>query len=96
MATSGQNPVTRVAGGEGQRWEMQEGNKPHFFRWGRGGPRRLADGGTELAVGADGGGGGPVRKMAWGPAVQLQGEVEKVVGGLVWAMWGQSGAPIRR
>jgi hypothetical protein len=31
-------------------------------------------------------------KRAREPAVQLWGEVEKVVGGLVWAMWGRSGA----
>jgi hypothetical protein len=47
-------------------------------------------------AGADGGGGGQVRKMAQGPAVQLRGELEKVVGGLVWAMWGRSGASMRR
>jgi hypothetical protein len=29
-----------------------------------------------------------VRKRAQGAAVQLWGEVEKVVGGLVWEMWG--------
>jgi hypothetical protein len=39
-------------------------------------------------VGAGGGGGALVRKRAWGPAVQLRWEVEKVMGGLVWAMWG--------
>jgi hypothetical protein len=27
-ATVGQNLATRVAGGEGRRWDMQEGNKP--------------------------------------------------------------------
>jgi hypothetical protein len=37
-----------------------------------------------------------VRKRAQGAAVQLQDEVEKVVGGLVWAMWGRSGASMRR
>jgi hypothetical protein len=31
MATAGQIPATRVAGGEGRRWEMQGGNKPHLF-----------------------------------------------------------------
>jgi hypothetical protein len=31
-ATAGQNPATRVAGGEGRRWEMQEGNKLHLFK----------------------------------------------------------------
>jgi hypothetical protein len=31
-----------------------------------------------------------------GPAVQLRGEVEKVVGRLVWTMWGRSGASTRR
>jgi hypothetical protein len=36
-----------------------------------------------------------VRKRAWGPAVQLWGEEEKVVGGLVWAIWGRSGASMR-
>jgi hypothetical protein len=35
------------------------------------------------AAGEGGGGSGPVRKMTRGPAVQLWGEVEKVVGGLV-------------
>jgi hypothetical protein len=29
--TAGQNPATRVVDGEGRRWEMQEGNKPHPF-----------------------------------------------------------------
>jgi hypothetical protein len=29
--TAGRNPVTRVAIGEGRRWERQEGNKPHLF-----------------------------------------------------------------
>jgi hypothetical protein len=60
--------------------------------WGRGGSRWLAGGGTELTAGAVGGGGAPVNKRARGPAMQLQGEVKKVVGGLVWAMWGRSGA----
>jgi hypothetical protein len=60
--------------------------------WGRGGPRQLADGGTEPAAGADGGGGAPVRKRAQGVAVQLRGEVEKVVGGSIWALWGRSRA----
>jgi hypothetical protein len=45
-----------------------------------------------MAAGADGGGGGLLRKRARGPAVQLRYEVEKVVGGLVWTMWGWSGA----
>jgi hypothetical protein len=36
-----------------------------------------------------------VRKRARGSNVQLWGEVEKVVGGLVWAMWGWSGASMR-
>jgi hypothetical protein len=60
--------------------------------WRSGGQRRLAGGGTEPAAGAGGGGSAPVRKRARGPAVQLWCEVEKVMGGLVWAMWGQSDA----
>jgi hypothetical protein len=63
--------------------------------WGSGGPRRLAGGGIEPAAGAGGGGGAPVRKRARGPAVQLWCEAEKVMGGLVWAMWGRSGASTR-
>jgi hypothetical protein len=31
MTTADQIPVTRVAGGEGRRWERQEGNKAHLF-----------------------------------------------------------------
>jgi hypothetical protein len=30
-AIAGKNPATRDADGEGRRWEMQEGNKPHQF-----------------------------------------------------------------
>jgi hypothetical protein len=30
-ATAGQIPATKVAGGEGQRWDRQERNKPHLF-----------------------------------------------------------------
>jgi hypothetical protein len=63
--------------------------------WGSGGPRRLAGGGTELAGGAGGGGGAPVRKRARGSIVQLLCEVEEVRGGLVWEMWGWSGASTR-
>jgi hypothetical protein len=33
-----------------------------------------------------------VRKRAQGATVQFRGEVEKVVGGLVWAIWGRIGA----
>jgi hypothetical protein len=29
--TAGQIPSTRVAGGEGRRWETQKGSKPHLF-----------------------------------------------------------------
>jgi hypothetical protein len=47
-------------------------------------------------AGAGGGGGAPVRKRAQGAAMQLRDEVEKVVGGLVWTMWGQNGASMRR
>jgi hypothetical protein len=46
-------------------------------------------------VGAGGGDDAPMRKRAQGAAMQLWGEVEKVVGGLVWAMWGRSGASMR-
>jgi hypothetical protein len=46
-------------------------------------------------AGAGGGGGAPLRKRAWGPAVQLRGEAKKVVEGLFWAMWGWSGASTR-
>jgi hypothetical protein len=63
--------------------------------WGSGGPRRLTGGGTEPAVGAGGGGGAPVRKRVRGPTVQLWCEVEKVMVGLVWAMWGRSRASTR-
>jgi hypothetical protein len=45
---------------------------------------------------ADGGGDGPVRKMKRGPAVQPRGEAEKVVGILVWTIWGRSGVSTRR
>jgi hypothetical protein len=51
--------------------------------------------GTEPAAGAGDGGGAPVRKRAWGPAVQLRCEAEKVLGGLIWAMWGRNGASRR-
>jgi hypothetical protein len=61
--------------------------------WGRDGPRQLASGGTEPAMGA-GGGGAPVRRVQ-GLTVQLWCEAEKVMGGLVWAMWGRSGASPR-
>jgi hypothetical protein len=91
MTTADQIPVTRVAGGEGRRWERQEGNKPHLFEaldGEIGGPKRLADGGREPAAGAGGGGGAPLRKRVQGQAVQLRGEAEKVVGVLFWAMWG--------
>jgi hypothetical protein len=50
---------------------------------GKGSTEVACDGGTEPAAGADGGGSGPVRKMAQRPTVQLRGEVEKVVEGLV-------------
>jgi hypothetical protein len=30
-ATADQITAARVASGEGQRWESQEGNKPHLF-----------------------------------------------------------------
>jgi hypothetical protein len=63
--------------------------------WGKGGPRRHAGGGTEPAVGTGGGGGALVRNRARGPAVQLRCEVENVMGGLVWTMWGRSGASTR-
>jgi hypothetical protein len=58
--------------------------------WGRGELRQLADGGTEPAAGAGGGGAAPVRKRAQRLPMQLQCEAEKVMGGLVWAMWGWS------
>jgi hypothetical protein len=61
--------------------------------WGNDGPRQLAGGGTEPAVGAGGGGGAAVRKRARGSAVQLRGEAEKVVGGLVWTMWSGTAHP---
>jgi hypothetical protein len=48
--------------------------------------------GTAMAIVAGGGGGAPVRKRVRGPVVQLWCEAEKVMGGLVWAMWGRSGA----
>jgi hypothetical protein len=41
---------------------------------------------------AGGGGDALVRKRARGPVMQLRCEAEKVMGGLVWAMWGRSGA----
>jgi hypothetical protein len=44
--------------------------------------------GTEPAAVAGGGGSTPVRERVRGPAVQAQCEVEKVIGGLVWTMWG--------
>jgi hypothetical protein len=31
MVIAGQNVKTRVASGEGRRWERQEGNKPQLF-----------------------------------------------------------------
>jgi hypothetical protein len=52
----------------------------------------LVDGGTQPTAGSGGVGGAPVRKRVRGPAMQLWGETENVLGGLVWAMWGQSGA----
>jgi hypothetical protein len=36
-----------------------------------------------------------VRKRARGSVVQLRCEAEKVMGGLVWAMWGRSGTSTR-
>jgi hypothetical protein len=66
------------------------------FGWGRDGPRRLAGGGTEPETGAGGGGGASVRKKARGLTEQLRCEAEEVVGGLVWAMLGRSGASMRR
>jgi hypothetical protein len=51
-----------------------------------GGPRWLADDGTEPTASGGGGDGALVRKRAWVPAVQLQGEAEKVVGRLVWTI----------
>jgi hypothetical protein len=48
--------------------------------------------GTEPTAVASGGGGAPVRERARGPAVQLWCEAKKVMGGLVWTMWGRSGA----
>jgi hypothetical protein len=54
---------------------MQEGSKPHLFEalgGGRGGPRRLARGGTEPVAGVGGVGGAPVRKSAQGATVQLR------------------------
>jgi hypothetical protein len=51
--------------------------------------------GTEPAAVVGGGGGAPVSERAWGLAVQLWCEVEKVMGGLVWAMWGWSSASTR-
>jgi hypothetical protein len=47
-------------------------------------------------VGADGGGDGLVRKMARGTAVQPRDEAEKVVGMVVWTMWGWSGVSTHR
>jgi hypothetical protein len=46
-------------------------------------------------VGASGRDGTPVKKRARGLAVQLQCEAEKVMGGLVWKIWGRSGASMR-
>jgi hypothetical protein len=66
------------------------------LEWGSGGPKRLASCGTEPTAGVGGGGGAPVRKRARGPAVQLRCDAEKVVGGLVWAMRGRSGASTRK
>jgi hypothetical protein len=71
-AVADEIPTNKVAGGEGRRWERQEGNKPvpvYGLGWGSGGPRHLAGGGTELTVGAGGGGGAPVRKKAQGPVM---------------------------
>jgi hypothetical protein len=95
--TTSQIPATRVIGGEGRGWKRQEGTEPYLFValcGGSGGPRRLAGGGIEPTVGA-GGGGVPVRKRARGSVVQLRCEAEKVMGGLVWAMWRRSGASMR-
>jgi hypothetical protein len=65
------------------------------FGWGRGGPRQLAVGGIEPVAGAGGGGDTPVRRRMREPVMHLWCEAEKVVGGLVWAMWGWSGASTR-
>jgi hypothetical protein len=42
-----------------------------------------------------GGGSALVRKRARGPAMQLWCEVDEVMGGLVWVMWGWSGESMR-
>jgi hypothetical protein len=65
------------------------------FGWGSGGPRWLAGGGTEPTASAGGGGGAPVWKRARGSVMQVQCEVEKVMGGLIWAIWGRSSASMR-
>jgi hypothetical protein len=80
----------RGEGGRGKR-----GTNRQAIGWGRGGLRWLADGGIEPVAGVGGCGGAPVRKREQGPTMQLQGEVEKVVGGLVWAMWVGRGASTR-
>jgi hypothetical protein len=97
IATTGKISRTRVAGGEGRGWERQEGTEPTCLwlwvgKWWTSVARRR---GTEPAAVAGGGGGTPVRKRARGSVVQLRCEAEKVMGGLVWAIWGQSGASTR-
>jgi hypothetical protein len=76
--------------GEGGRGKRGPNPPDCGLGWGRSGPRRLGSG-TEPVAGAGAGGGALVRKRARESAVQIRCEVEKVVGGLVWAMWGRSG-----
>jgi hypothetical protein len=57
--------------------------------------KQLAGGGTEPVAGAGGDGDAPLRKRAQRPAMQFWCELEKVMEGLVWTMWGRSGASPR-
>jgi hypothetical protein len=87
--------VSLVARGEGERGKRGPNHTcfwPCVGKWWTEAARQR---GTESAAVVGGGGDAPMRERARGPAVQPWCEAEKVIGGMVWAMWGRSCASMR-